>query len=207
MLALPGGSVASAFLPTLARRQLPWSSIHLFWVDERAVAVTATASNVGLARRIAAGTPMQAALWHAAAASPAVLDTAALAYGRSLAAVAGEPPVVDVVLLGVGEDGHVASIFPNSTRGTDGAIVAAVHDAPKDPPHRISFTLSTICAARHVVVAAFGSSKHAAVLDALTNPGSGLPLAAVLRGTPAPRSLLLLDEEAAGRLHRPPTSP
>jgi 6-phosphogluconolactonase len=198
-MAIPGGSVASAFLPRLALAPLPWHSVHLFWVDERAVAVTADASNAGLARRITEGTPMARASWHVVAASPAVLARAASAYARELVSVAGEPPVLDVVLLGVGEDGHVASIFGEEQRGATEEIVQAVYDAPKVPPHRVTLSVATLCAARQLIVAAFGSAKRRAIAEALENPRCETALAQVLREAPPPRSLLMLDKEAAGQ--------
>ncbi len=199
-LALPGGSVASAFLPPLAQSRVRWEAVHLFWVDERAVAVTAPASNAGLARRLTEGTPMAKASWHMVAASPAVLGASAAAYARQLIKVVGDPPVLDVVLLGVGADGHVASLFPTTEptpRHTD-LPVLAVDNAPKPPRHRVTLSLTTICSARQVVIAAFGHAKRPVIKELMENPLSSLPVARVVQAAPPPRSILMLDAAAAG---------
>ena len=126
-------------------------------------------------------------------------ERAASDYADALRETLGEPPTLDVALLGVGEDGHVASLFPG--RGTlhaKDSLVLVVDDAPKPPRQRLTLSLQVLASARGVVVGAFGSAKSAAVTDALRNPDSTLPLASLLRR--ASHATLLLDERAAGDL-------
>lgn len=196
-LALPGGSVASSFLPVLARRRFDWARVDVFWGDERAVAPDDPASNYGLARQALldpAHVPVSAV--HRMPADEADLDAAAARHAATLAQVLGTPPVLDLVLLGVGPDGHVCSLFPGHPALDETArTVVAVHDAPKPPPRRLTLTRPVVCAARLVVVGAMGAEKEAAVKDAIA--GAASPLGRVLRGTR--RTLLLLDPAAAGR--------
>jgi 6-phosphogluconolactonase len=196
-VALPGGSAATSFFPRLARTGVDWSRTHFFWGDERAVAPTDPESNFGLARTLwldPAGVP--AAQVHRMEADASDPQAAAAAYGETLERVLGRPPVLDLVLLGVGPDGHVCSLFPgHSLLGEEGRWVAVVEDSPKPPPRRLTLTLPVLAAAGLVVVAALGPTKTAVVREALDEPDSRLPLALVARR--ARRCLFLLDEEAA----------
>lgn len=190
-VALPGGSVASAFFPRLALLSFDWTLTEFFWTDERAVPPSDPESNYAAARSLwfePAGVPD--ARIHRMPAEKADLVSAAQEYAEELKAFAGDPPCLDFVLLGVGSDGHVASLFPGRPMfGND--LVAAVVDAPKPPPRRMTLTLPVLTGARRVVAAALGRSKGRAIHDALEHHQSMLPVALVLRRSPRP--LLLLD--------------
>ena len=199
-LALTGGSMAETFFPRLSAAAVDWSRCHFFWGDERAVPPDHRESNYRLA----------ADLWLAPAAVPPErvhrmegerpeLDEAADDYAALLVRLLGEPPRLDLVLLGVGPDGHVCSLFPgHALLGEERRLVSAVHDSPKPPPRRLTLTLPTLAVARLVVVAALGEAKAAVIRAALEDPGSELPLALVTRQAPA--MLFLLDSGAASRL-------
>lgn len=185
-LAVPGGSVAEAFFPLLATAEIAWRSVEIFWVDERAVAPTDPQSNYALAARlwlVPAGVPADNV--HRMPAERADLPGAAQEYTRDLAAAAGTPPQLDYVLLGVGEDGHVASIFPAGVVETE-AVVAWIDDAPKPPARRMTLGMRTLAGARRVVVAAFGPAKRPAVQAALAGGPDESPLARLLRGAEKP---------------------
>ncbi|HEV8630261.1 MAG TPA: 6-phosphogluconolactonase [Thermoanaerobaculia bacterium] len=196
-LALAGGSLATALFPRLARLPLDWSRVAFFWADERAVPPAHADSNYRLARELwlgPAGVP--AASVHRMPADAADLEAAAAAYARELAAVAGEPPRLDLALLGVGEEGHVASLFPgHPLLGEERRTVAPVLDAPKPPPRRLTLTMPVLAGAGLVVMAAFGAAKRPAIAAALGDPESPLPVALLLRR--ARHVLLLLDPAAA----------
>jgi len=130
---------------------------------------------------------------------------AASAYAAELAAAAGDPaialpgqlpgvPHFDVVLLGVGPDGHVASLFPERPDADPEATVIAVTDSPKPPPNRVSLTLSVLNTADEVWLLATGSEKAVAVASARNDPGR-LPASRVY-GTKLTR--WWLDAAAAG---------
>lgn len=195
-----GGSAAELLLPRLVGARVAWSRVHVFWSDERAVPPDDPQSNYRLARE----------LWLDPARVPATsvhrmhgeaedLAAAAAAHEGELIAKCGAPPRFDVMLLGVGPDGHVASLFPeHPLLAEERKLVAAVDDSPKPPPRRLTLTLPALVGARFLVVAAFGAAKAAVIAQALGDPASSLPVARVLRA--AERSLVLLDADAAGRL-------
>jgi 6-phosphogluconolactonase len=211
-IALPGGSVAEAFFPRLARAGVAWSRADFFWGDERAVPAADPESNFALARRLWLGpTGVPADRIHRMVADAGDLEAAAADYADAMTRVLGSPPRLDVALLGVGPDGHVCSLFPgHQALREERRFVVAVLDSPKLPPRRLTLTLPTLAAARLVVVAAMGEAKAAPVREALSNPASTLPVALVARR--AKGMLFLLDEAASagvwGRtLERRPRAP
>lgn len=199
-IALAGGSVATSFLPRLAREPLDWPRIDVFWADERAVPPDDPESNYGLARRLLlepAGVP--AARVHRMEGEATDLARAAGAYGAAMEGLLGTPPRLDLVLLGVGPDGHVASLFPGHPLLLEASRpVVSLADAPKPPPRRLTLTLPVLTAAAHVVVAAMGRAKADVIRAAVEDAASPLPVALVLRR--AARVDVLLDPEAAAGL-------
>jgi 6-phosphogluconolactonase len=94
----------------------------------------------------------------------------------------GGVPVLDVAMLGIGEDGHVASLFAHHPGlETRGRACVAVHDAPKPPPERVTLTIDVLRAARRVLVLATGAGKAGAVAAALAGPDPAVP-ASLLTG-------------------------
>jgi 6-phosphogluconolactonase len=107
-------------------------------------------------------------------------------------------PAFDVLMLGVGPEGHVASIFPEAPAAYATGSVVAVRNSPKPPPTRVSLTFSAIQAAREVWVLASGAEKADAVAEALSGVSQDKLPAAGARGRD--RTLFLLDQEAAAKL-------
>jgi 6-phosphogluconolactonase len=201
-IALPGGSVATTCFPALAVLPIDWGKTHFWWADERAVPPTDPESNFGLAERlwlIPAAVPESSI--HRMPADAVDLAAAADAYAEELSGALGRVPVIDLVLLGMGPDGHVASLFPgHRLLDEHERLVAAIGDAPKPPPRRLTLTLPLLQRARSVVVAAFGASKAKALGQALGDPTSALPVAQVLRG--GVRAIVLADDPAGVELRR-----
>lgn len=200
-MAVPGGSVGEAFFPRLSRAALDWAAVEFFWTDERAVAHSDPESNYRLARSLwldpANVPPERRHPMHADAPDPRM---AATAYAGVLTGVLGHPPSLDLVLMGVGPDGHICSLFPGDPLLLEEEQwVAYVDAAPKPPHRRLTLTLRTLLSAELVVVAAFGGAKARVIQEALRErEGSSLPLSMLLRR--ARRALVLLDPAAAGLL-------
>jgi len=197
-LALPGGSAAETFFPALAEA-LRGTDTDYYWGDERAVAPDHPDSNFALARRLLlepAGVPLERV--HRMPADAANLAEAALEHERELVAAQGAPPRLDIVLLGIGPDGHVCSLFPGHASLVERErFVVAIDDSPKPPARRLTLTLPVLEAAGLVVVAAFGEAKAEVVREALEDERSALPAALVAQRC---RTLWLLDPAAASRL-------
>src|SRR5689334_5308770 len=112
-IALPGGSVATTYFPHLARLSFDWSRTEFFWGDERAVPPSHPDSNYGVAASLwLEPARVPAARIHRMPADETDLTLAAAAHAGELSALLGTPPRLDLVLLGVGPDGHVCSLFP-----------------------------------------------------------------------------------------------
>ena len=194
-LAIPGGSVATRCFPRLAALPLDWSKIEFFWVDERAVTPMHDQSNYASAVRAWLGpAAVPAARIHRMAGEGADLERAAREYEAELTGVAGNPPRLDYVLLGVGSDGHVASLFPGHRALRETRPVLAITDAPSPLPRRLTLSLPVLTRAARVVVVAFGRSKSQVLREALSDPASTLPVARIARE--APGCLFLLDRDA-----------
>lgn len=212
---LTGGRNGNGLLAALgsapARDAVDWSRLDLWWGDERFLPDGDPERNVTQAREaLLDRVPLDPARVHAMPASDgpqgADADAAAAAYAAELAAAArpedhGPVPVFDVLMLGVGPDTHVASLFPElpAVRETERTVVG-VHGAPKPPPTRISLTLPAIRAAREVWLLAAGEDKAEAVQIALSGAGEVQAPAAGARGRA--RTLWLLDAAAASGLPR-----
>ncbi len=193
-LALPGGRTVAGLLDELvrgpAREVLDWPRCTLLFTDERAVAPHDPEANYRLVReRLLDPLGDRAPAVRRMRGECADLDAAAREYDAELADPA------DLVVLGVGEDGHVASLFPGSPLLAERVRrVSAVFDSPKPPPRRLTLTPRALVEAREgVLVLASGAGKAAAVAAALA-PGADparVP-AALVRGAD-----WLLDPAAA----------
>jgi 6-phosphogluconolactonase len=196
IVALPGGSVAATFFPSLSRGAVNWAQVEVFWTDERAVPPDDPESNYGLAARLLlrpAGVP--APCIHPMHGEAADLEQAARKAADELKSFAGDPPRLDLALVGVGEDGHVASIFQHELTSGSTSVVVPVRNAPKPPPHRLSLTLDVLGDSERVVIAAVGRSKAVVVREAIQ--GGNTPFARLLARS---RSVLLLLDRSAGEL-------
>ena len=109
----------------------------------------------------------------------------------------GEVPALDAVIVGVGPDGHVCSLFPGHPALHSDRWVEAISDSPKPPPERLTLTMKTLQHARLLLFAVAGEAKAQAVQVALEDPGSTLPAAIASRSAP---SIWFLDEAAASGL-------
>jgi 6-phosphogluconolactonase len=214
-----GNGLLAALAEAPARDAVDWSRLDLWWGDERFLPSGHPERNVTQAREVLLdAVALDPARVHPMAASDGPYGTdveaAAEAYASELAAAArpenhASVPSFDVLLLGVGPDTHVASLFPElpAVRETERTVVG-VRGAPKPPPVRISLTLPAIRAAREVWLLAAGEDKARAAAIALSGAGEVQAPAAGAYGRG--RTLWLLDAAAAASLPRglyPPASP
>ncbi len=167
-LALSGGETPKPLYRLLAtefRRQIPWERVHLFWSDERYVAPDHPDSNVGTVRKEPIdGVPIPEANVHPPRTDLSDPDDAARLYEEDLRSLLGHEPRFDWMLLGLGEDGHVASLFPGSAAVDElDRLVVAVRDSPKPPPIRLTVTPPLINRSREIHMLVAGASKHHAL--------------------------------------------
>ncbi|WP_067498444.1 6-phosphogluconolactonase [Actinoplanes sp. TFC3] len=198
---LTGGRVAAKVLRAVqelpASGAINWARVDLWWGDERFLPAGDPDRNETQAREaLLDALPLDPARVHAMPASdgPDGDDAAAAAarYAQTLAAGSGR---FDVLMLGVGEDGHVASLFPQHPDATGTAAAIAVHNSPKPPPTRISLSMPAIQSADEVWLVAAGPDKAESVGAALGGD-QDLPAA---RAAGTLRTLWLLDTAAAAK--------
>ncbi|MEU8425252.1 6-phosphogluconolactonase [Micromonospora sp. NPDC048835] len=205
---LTGGRVAAAVYRAVAtlpaRDAVDWSRVDVWWGDERFLPTGDPDRNETQARAaLLDAVPLDPARVHAMPASdgPAGNDpeAAAAAYAQELARAArpghATLPHFDVLMLGVGEDGHVASVFPEHPVGYETRPVSAVRGSPKPPPTRTTLTLPAINTAEEVWLVAAGADKAHAVGMALAGAGPVQLPAAGVNGVN--RTRWLLDRAAA----------
>ncbi|HEX6500789.1 MAG TPA: 6-phosphogluconolactonase [Micromonosporaceae bacterium] len=208
---LAGGRIATAVYQALsaspAREAVDWRRVEFWWGDERFLPTGHPERNETQARAALLDTlPVVPERVHPMPASDGVdgadPEAAAARYAEMLAAAARPGtqrlPHFDVLLLGVGEDGHVASVFPEHPVSYETRTVSAVRGSPKPPPVRTTLTLPAINTAEEVWLVAAGPEKASAVGLALTGAGPVQLPAAGVQGVE--RTLWLLDRAAAASL-------
>ena len=203
-IVLTGGGVGTGALKALnasqARDAIDWDALDIWWGDERYLAPGDSERNeVQADEALLDHVPVNPSRVHRMPADTgATPESAAERYADELskAARAGSDlPRFDVLMLGVGPEGHIASIFPESPAAYDQGLVTAVRNCPKPPPTRVSLTFGTITSADEVWLLAAGEGKAEAVGLALAGAGRVQIPAAGARG--GVRTLWLLDEAAA----------
>ncbi len=208
VVALAGGNTPRLlyeFLARECRESLPWDRVHFFWSDERYVPPGHPDSNYRMAREaLLDHIDVPPANIHRPETDLDDPDEAARRYERELQELLGDDPRLDWVLLGLGEDGHVASLFPGSPLLSETErLVAVVHDSPKPPPTRLTMTLPIINDASEVHFLVTGEAKAEAVRATLEGPRDSrhVPAQAV---QPAEGTLTWwLDSDAASLLKKP----
>jgi 6-phosphogluconolactonase len=208
-LVITGGGILEKVLAALAGVSIDWSRVHVWWGDERYVPADSPDRN---------DLPALSLLFDKVAVDPARVhrmpaadagfgddvEAAADSYAAELAAATpsgstAEVPAFDVVLLGIGPDGHCASLFPHHPGlQVDDAAVIAVRDSPKPPPIRLSLTYPALDAANEIWFVASGAGKADAVARALGGADPSDVPSAGPHGRQ--RTLWLLDRDAAAAL-------
>ncbi len=185
-LVLAGGRTPPRSYELLAQQESDWGHWHLYFGDERCLPPDHPGRNSRMvAHSLGSVVPIPNAQIHPI---PTELgpEQAARRYTETLKAVLP----FDLVLLGLGEDGHTASLFPGQTH-PEGLSVAPVHDAPKPPPDRVSLSAATLGNCRQLIFVVTGEGKQLAVNR--WRQGEDLPASRI---TPAGRGEILIDRDA-----------
>lgn len=208
-VAISGGNTPRVMNRYLSALSLPWSSIDWFWVDDRAVPHDSPRSNAGNTRDdLFSKVPVPPERIHAMPADPNNLDAGARAYERTLAryfeieppttpeAFAANVPVFDLVLLGIGDDGHTASLFPGESLVDIGDRWVVPVAATDGREARLTLTRPVITAARRVIVLAQGAAKKPRIIQARAG-GSRTEIPSRITGEVKGELLWLVDAAAA----------
>lgn len=195
LLALSGGRTPLAMYAALARLPLAWARVELFQTDERLVPVSNPARNwTAIARALLAGNGVMPERTHPMPCDAADPREAAMEYAETLGVLAGSPPEFDLIHLGLGDDGHVASLF------ADDAALAVEHawvtttDVHRGH-RRMTLTLPVLARARCVLWLVCGAAK-ASMLARLVDGDERLPAGRV----PRERAWVVADESAGQAL-------
>jgi 6-phosphogluconolactonase len=198
-VALAGGSTPRATYEALATSALggafPWAAVDWYFGDERAVPPDDPESNHRAAvETLFATRPEALARVHRMPADAPDLERAARAYADAL------PDPLDLVLLGMGEDGHTASLFPGSAALAEQSARVVAVTGPKPPNPRLTITPSVVASARALLVLVSGASKAEALARALEGPPDTTAVPAQL----ARAGDWIVDQDAARLLSRRP---
>lgn len=189
-VALSGGRITlklfAEVIQLAKKRGSSFANIHFFWADERCVPPDDPESNFAAANEHCfqpLGVPVQSI--HRIRGEDAPEQSAKLAGEEIRRVVPRDPtsqPALDLIFLGMGEDGHVASLFPHEPESTlaDPTVYRVITNSLKPPPNRVTLGYPAIAAARQVWVLASGAGKEAALRESL-RPDGQTPLARVLR--------------------------
>jgi 6-phosphogluconolactonase len=192
-LAVSGGRTPWRMLRALAKEDVPWGQVHLFQVDERvAPAGDADRNLTHLRESLLDRVPLPLEQVHAMPVEFPDLRIATARYAATLAAVAGAPPVLDLVHLGLGPDGHTASLVPNDPVLDVASADVAVTDVYQGRL-RMTLTYPAIDRARRILWVVTGGGK-AAMLARLRKRDPGIPAGRVRQDA----ALVLADRAAAG---------
>jgi len=173
-LAVSGGSTPRLLFDALVKRDVPWQAVQLFWADERAVPPDHPDSNFRLAKEhlIAPAAIPDGNVHRIFGELPP--GEAAHRYAEEVIAAfrlaRGELPRFDLVQLGMGPDGHTASLFPGDSRISDRTGIADAVTAPKPPPERVTVLPGVLLAASHLVFLVSGHDKKEAMRNVFHEP-------------------------------------
>ena len=201
LVALSGGNTPTKLFEKLARENLDWSRVHFFWGDERCVPADDPGNSYGQAKKVwfdkVGGTNIhriQSELEPAEAAKE---------YAHTLRAFSQAPldwPRFDLVLLGMGDDGHTASLFPGSPVDVDSAALAVVANYQGRPARRVTLTQNVINDARNIFFLAAGASKAETLKKVLSDTYNPAELPAQRIDPKHGKVVWFVDEAAARQL-------
>jgi 6-phosphogluconolactonase len=193
VMAVSGGHTPWIMLRRLAADQIPWRAVHIVQVDERVAPAGHTDRNLTHLRESLADSPLPTDQLYAMPVESPDLEAAAGSYAATLRRIAGELPIIDVVHLGLGPDGHTASLVPGDpVLDVDNADVAL--SGPYQGRRRMTLTYPILNRARRVLWVVTGGEK-VGMVNRLLDGDRGIPAGRVS----SDRALLLADSAAAGQ--------
>ena len=198
-LALAGGSTPKRCHELLAEHEVDWSRVHLWESDERCVAPDDPESNFLMMREsLIDRVPIPGENVHRVMGERGAEEAADLYQGELRNSIEertdADIPILDVCMCGMGEDGHTMSLFPgNPALSVKDRLVVGVHDAPKPPPDRVSFTFETAHAARRTILLVAGASKADAMRAVVEGADPHVPASLLRFG----RLEVIADDAAA----------
>jgi 6-phosphogluconolactonase len=207
-VALSGGSTPRAFYSLLASQTfqplVPWSKVYFFWGDERCVAPDHPESNYGMARvMMLEKVPVPKENVYRVPTEKGNAQRIAAEYERILRTFfgfnEGQQPRFDLILLGMGEDGHTASLFPGTAALKETGTVTS-NDIQKLGTHRVTLTIPAINQAAHVVFLVSGSSKSSVLKEVLEGQDQPTRLPSQSIQPVEGKLLFLVDRAAASEL-------
>lgn len=167
VLSLTGGSAGVKTAAALADADIDWARVTIYFGDERFVPAGDPERNDGQIDEVlldGLGGRPTVHRWPARSEENSDVDAAAAAFLSEVSLPAGDAPLFDVTVLGMGPEGHIDSIFPHTPAVAESErLVVGVRDCPKPPPERLTFTLPAVRRSRHVIVVATGDGKAEAV--------------------------------------------
>jgi 6-phosphogluconolactonase len=192
VLAVSGGHTPWIMLRSLASAQIPWQAVHVVQVDERVAPAGHPDRNLTHLRESLAGAPLPPDQFYAMPVESPDLEAAAGSYAATLRKIAGELPIIDLVHLGLGPDGHTASLVPGDpVLDVDDVDVAL--SGPYQGRRRMTLTYPIINRARRILWVVTGEEK-ADMVNRLLHGDRGIPAGRVA----SDRAMLLADSAAAG---------
>ena len=200
-IALAGGTTPIPLYHRLSMMALPWDRVELWFGDERAVPPDHPMSNYLMLRTALIDVMADAHVHRIQGETDPV--AAAVAYERELVAKLGVPPRLDLVLLGLGTDGHTASLFPRTPALTETERWVVANPTGTGEP-RITLTPKTICAARHIRFLVVGESKAAVMAEVLEGPRDTDRLPSQLIAAAETDVGWFVDDAAAAQLRSTP---
>jgi 6-phosphogluconolactonase len=201
-LALSGGSTPKRTYELLARALEDWDGVEIWFADERCVGPEDEESNYRLAAEtLLGGAGIDPARVHRMEGELGPEDGARRYADAMRAGIPGGGedapalPVLDLIVLGIGPDGHVASLFPGAPtlEASEQALCLGVHESPKPPPERITLSLAVLRAARRCLLLATGAGKADAIAAALAEPTRHVPASLLVRE----RLTVIVDDAAS----------
>lgn len=169
-IALPGGSTPARCLQILSDLELPWEQIDWYVGDERCLPIGHEERNDTMINQKLFSQGIRSNEFF----SPIKAELGAEKAAQDYALLFNSFDALDIVILGMGEDGHTASLFPGNAALTDKRAVVPVFAAPKPPPERVSLSLATLSAAKVRIILVAGKDKKEALIK--VKAGENLPV-------------------------------